>query len=555
MAGADGGEGSKVEGAGVEDRPDGLPKLRLQDAAGRVLFRAPRGGFSLIPVSSARLRTLALSVVLALVLAGCGGGTVLPPTPTPTPTPIPTPTPTPTPTPAPTPTPTPAPSGNPAIGEPPHYSGGRLVLRQSASTAYFVALNDLQTETPGSYSLSAQGAASSQHIPASTREAPVGDVPGSEWRLMEDLNRVAAGLPVPSRPWVSRAGTASVGSVRTFWICVKWGACRWSTGGLAQITATLQAVGARSLIWVDNRDLATIPISRAAIIRDAFDGQTWPRMTPVFGKPVNPYNADGNGPTLILFSRTVNQDLGYGGYFSSINLFSDADAQRWDQRSNEASMFYMATNASDTSIHGTNAHEFQHLINYSQKRFVHNTTWESTWINEGLSQVAKDIAGYGYQAGTQQYSARIFFANADLTSLYNWGAADAPISAYYGGAWVIFRYLADRFGNGALTNLVQSPFVGAANVERVTGEPIGRTLVYNGVAILVSTETLAMTDPRFLYTSLALSTIGRVTYGGTGTKTARSLGFNFVKVSSGGQPAVNVTVTAGSVTPYAGLVR
>jgi hypothetical protein len=277
-------------------------------------------------------------------------------------------------------------------------------------------------------------------------------------------------------------------------------------------------------------------------------------MTPVFGKPVNPYNATGDGQTIILFSRSVAEGE-TEGFFDPVHLMLDRDAQQLGYRSNEASMFFMLPDMPDTDIHGINAHEFQHLINYSQKRFVHGaTTYESTWIDEGLAEVASDIAGFGYQIGLQEPSAREFFANADRVSFHNWDT-DAPIGAYYGGAWLFFRYLADRFGYEALTNLVQNAGVGVSNIERVTGEPIGRTLLYSGIAMLVSTEDLDVTDPRWTYRSLSLATIGRIAYGTAGAKTARSLGFNFVALSSDGLPVIQATVTAGTATPYAGLVR
>lgn len=492
---------------------------------------------------------LVILVLVIVAVGGCGGGTVVSP---PAPTPTPTPTPGPTPTPVPTPTPTPI-GGNPTIGEPAHYHNGRVDLQQTAVTAYFVALNQTEATAAGTYTVNAFGTALARgRLPAHVAEA--GDVHfGTEWQIVEASSEAAMRMRVPDRPW-REAQVLAQGSQREFWVCVAT-PCKWSEGGQAKITATLQAVGTRSHIWVDNRDLGLFPVSRANTIRDVFDAQVWPRVTAVFGKPVNPYNpSPGEGPTTILFTRSV-REYGWSGYFFSINLYSDSEAQRWGYRSNEASMFHMAHDMSDTVIHGVNAHEFQHLINYSQKIFVYRTTRENTWINEGLSQVAMDISGYGYQVKNMVGGARLFFENADKVSLYNWGAADAPRSAYYGGAWLVFRYLADRFGNAALTNIVQSPFVGTANLERVLGEPVGRTLVYNGVAMLVSTEGLGLTDPRFTYTSLSLATVGRITYGGTGPKAAKSLGFNFIAVSSGGQPAVRVAVTAGSITPYVGLVR
>ncbi len=432
------------------------------------------------------------------------------------------------------------------------------MLQLTATTAYFVGTHRNQAETAGTYNLVAEGrAAAAPQAHATTPNRPGSDYLGNEWKIVEEGWRVALRLPAPPDSWRARAPevvTAAVGDQRQFWVCTG-DPCRWADGNQAQVTATLQAIGTRSLIYVDNRDLSAIPISRAGTFRDVFDGQIWPRVTPVFGKPVNPYNATGDGQTIVLFSRSV-QELGPAGYFRPLDLFPNSEVQTYGHRSNEASMFYMATHMSDSITHSVNAHEFQHLINFSQKWFVYRTTQlESTWINEGLSMVAMDVAGYGYQVNNVQPYALYFFSEPDRVSLYHWGHADASIYSYYGGAWLVFRYLADRFGNAALTNLIQNAGVGVANLERVTGEAVGRTLVYNGVAMVVSTKGLSVTDPRWRYQSLSLATIGQITYGLTGAKNIRSTGFNFVALSSGGQPVIRTTVTAGTATPYVGLVK
>src|SRR5690606_31213376 len=86
--------------------------------------------------------------------------------------------------------------------------------------------------------------------------------------------------------------------------------------------------------------------------------------------------------------------LGHGiaGYYSS----SDQYSRLAQPRSNEKEMFYVNLDWVNSlfgpafqSYETVLAHEFQHMIHW------HTDRNEETWLNEGLSEFAQDVAGYG----------------------------------------------------------------------------------------------------------------------------------------------------------------
>ena len=82
------------------------------------------------------------------------------------------------------------------------------------------------------------------------------------------------------------------------------------------------------------------------------------------------------------------------------------------------------------------AHEFQHMIHW------HNDRNEETWVNEGLSEFAQEVAGYE----PDTIFAEVFAQNPD-TQLNTWGAANDDNGVHYGSAtssWPISRSASAR---------------------------------------------------------------------------------------------------------------
>jgi hypothetical protein len=120
-----------------------------------------------------------------------------------------------------------------------------------------------------------------------------------------------------------------------------------------------------------------------------FDTNIYVKMTNGFG---NPSDIDANGKVVILYYPIQAASGFIFGYFSSGDLIPS--------QGNNMEVFYMNTIDAVTyppdnaDMIRTLAHEFQHLINFSQRNLMGKTSMD-TWLNEGLAESAEQ-----YVAGT-----------------------------------------------------------------------------------------------------------------------------------------------------------
>lgn len=189
---------------------------------------------------------------------------------------------------------------------------------------------------------------------------------------------------------------------------------------LVKVTAELRAVGAETLVWVEEDEFGSnVSQSDVDAFLNAFELQT--PSDPGRGiKKVSedyfgtPADIDGDGLIWILI-LDIRDDFdgsgGFiGGYFSSIDR---------SNQGNDADIIYVDSNPSDPSSAealGTVAHEYQHLIHYE------NDADENLFINEGLSEYAQYICGYG--ARTSGYY--LNHPNDDFTSWSQFGTERDP---------------------------------------------------------------------------------------------------------------------------------
>lgn len=243
----------------------------------------------------------------------------------------------------------------------------------------------------------------------------------------------------------------------------------------------------------------------------AFDTLIWPIDTRNFGEPTD---IDKNGHVLIFFTRAVNEqtppenlDSFVGGYFYNRDLFATTGAKAC-AGSNFAEMFYLLApdptgqvNGHARSIGfirnstvGVLAHEFQHLINDSRRLYVNQSlVWEESWLNEGLSHIAEELAFY-QSAGLEPRQ------NIGPPALYSAAAASAysefqapNVDRYVrflkepekntlmgtdelatrGAIWTFLRYAADRDGGSetALWNrlVMNTKSAGLTNLQNALG--------------------------------------------------------------------------------------
>ncbi len=158
-------------------------------------------------------------------------------------------------------------------------------------------------------------------------------------------------------------------------------------------------------IYVDQEaiDAGLISEQKAAEISQEFDSLIYPSVTQNFSYPED---VDGNGKIILLLydiKDNYDQTGAYvGGYFYPVDFYSNdsVQAQAPALHSNEGDLIYVDINHppsfdwNDTLQ--TVAHEFQHLVNYSQELRDGNQSGMDTWIDEGLAESAAHLC-YGVQ--------------------------------------------------------------------------------------------------------------------------------------------------------------
>lgn len=256
---------------------------------------------------------------------------------------------------------------------------------------------------------------------------------------------------------------------------------------------TAVSVGDNVEVWVardmafpsadDPRQDPVVSEEQAEALTEQFDERMYGPEVEVFGKPKardgseavlseiglfpeNYYNTgEGSGDRTILLVDNIRDENYYdsdypvyiAGYYSpTVQDYSDrnivnVDSYGWDD-----------VNETDRTVgyEGTLAHEFQHLI--------HNDldSDETTWVNEGMSDYAEVVTGYGVSEG--HVSA---YEEIPYNSLTNWEDQGAiNVLADYGVAFAFTMYLDDQYGQEFISNLAKEDANGIEGVEKTLDE-------------------------------------------------------------------------------------
>ena len=219
------------------------------------------------------------------------------------------------------------------------------------------------------------------------------------------------GAPRPQLvPGLSPSGVPAVGSLLTL-NAQSGSACEDPINR----TARVMAISERALVVAD-----TLNPSGGFTLQDyehlatVFDTLVVPVTDEHFGRPSD---LDGNGRTILFFTREVNRlteegaDRFVGGFFFARDLFPRTRTTRLNEcaTSNEGEILYLMVpepgrtpdnvwgrSAVLRNTPSTMAHEQQHLINAARRLHVLQsaTPFEDTWLNEGLSHSAEELLFY-----------------------------------------------------------------------------------------------------------------------------------------------------------------
>jgi len=214
------------------------------------------------------------------------------------------------------------------------------------------------------------------------------------------------------------------------------------------------------------------PVDLAAVQRsaDAFEQVIRPRVHQVFGTEWMP-GIDGDPHLYILHASRLGQWV--AAYYGSNSAYPAAAVAN----SNEREMFYVNLDTMGGAIgtwyyEGVLAHEFQHMVHW------HVDSNEEAWLNEGLSELATLIAGYG--PGDFAWS----FLQSPGIQLNTWPEESGLRGLHYGAAFLFAAYFYQRYGEEATTTLVRNPANGLASLDQ-TLAAIGATDPTTGAPVTV----------------------------------------------------------------------
>ncbi len=218
----------------------------------------------------------------------------------------------------------------------------------------------------------------------------------------------------------------------------------------AQITAELVYKTDVAYVWIETGQTYDLPAIQRSI--DRFSQQSYPAEVAFFGSEW--YPGVDNDPRVHLL-HTVGLGGGIAGYFSSADEYSALARPL----SNEKEMFYInlkwVNSLSDYTTYETVlAHEFQHMIHWA-----HDAN-EEGWVNEGLSEFAKEVAGYGPETSFVGS-----FLNQPDTQLNTWSSDTGQNGVHYGSAYLFMHYLNQRFGASVTKPLVANPANGIDGIN------------------------------------------------------------------------------------------
>lgn len=264
---------------------------------------------------------------------------------------------------------------------------------------------------------------------------------------------------------VPYGGPRRVGDEQKFYVT------NTDTNTTSTTTATLRYVSDIVYFWVENgvnfnqRDLENLA--------HAFEDKMYPTDRNFFGSEWYP-GIDNDPHIYILYTTGMGAQV--AGYFSSVDEIPPL--ARSDSNAHEMFLFNADNSPlDDPYTYGVLAHEFQHMIHWYRDRN------ETSWINEGMSELATLLNDYVHIGFIQEY---IFDPDLQLTDWPNDPSATTP---HYGAGMSFTTYFLDRFGSEATQALVADAANGMDSVDdvmkqlNITNTETGKTTTGDDVVL------------------------------------------------------------------------
>ncbi len=281
------------------------------------------------------------------------------------------------------------------------------------------------------------------------------------------------------------AAPRGAGDTDSFWVS------NISDNSYFKVQATLKYVTPHVYFWVE--DGVNYNQDELVALADTFEKKIYPKDREFFGSEWTP-GIDGDPHLYILYAG--------GAGFSILGYFSANDelSPLVDEHSNGHEMFLFNSDIArlgDQDTYGVLAHEFQHMIHWNLD------VNETTWINEGFSDLAMLLNGYSAIGHDTAY-----ISDTDV-QLNDWPNDENAVVPHYGAAFLYLTYFLDRFGEDATKSLVKDPANGFDGVENalraikatdpVTGQPIHADDFFMDWAVTNFVLDPSVGDGRYIY--------------------------------------------------------
>lgn len=212
------------------------------------------------------------------------------------------------------------------------------------------------------------------------------------------------------------------------------------------VEARLLAVSDNAYWYADeDTELTAQELERTA---EVFEREIRPVIVDAIGDIWKP-GVDGDPRLTVLHTPLIAA----AGYFSS----SDSYPRATHPRSNEREMIVMDGDwlrPGSRQYFSVLAHEFQHAVHWNLD------LGEDVWVNEGMSEVATELAGY-------DASFVDIFLRHPEAQLNFWPDEPRDTIPHYGGATLFVEYLLEHYGGvDGLSELAREPLDGVNGVER-----------------------------------------------------------------------------------------
>lgn len=229
------------------------------------------------------------------------------------------------------------------------------------------------------------------------------------------------------------------------------------------ISATNIATGINAYFYADDDYwINLLPSERSAALQSIndlsqeFDNAIYPKMKIAYGDEWNP--GIDNDPRIYILLTNIVKDA--GGYFNPNDEYYKIQVK--DNRSNEKEIIYLnAGFIGKSSLKSFLAHEFQHMINWHQKKKISGVD-EEVWLNEGLSEYSSTLLGYDDPYSESVIGMRVDnFLQYTSDSLTEWQNMNQDYSAVN----LFMQFIVDHCGKNILKEIVSAKKSGIAAIN------------------------------------------------------------------------------------------